>query len=139
MVSEHVDDSIRVLSWKTYDAASLEPVCAESQRHAGPRMRAPRRSVSTVTRVKLGEHEWCGLGHQHSWLGFRNHAKIAVSETGHVCVFGSMNDDYTQNRRGGDFYVIRDDVLAQSLRDIFVASECGKMPLHCDERLDRAP
>ena len=55
----------------------------------------------------------------------------AVSETGHVCVFGSMNDDYTQNRRGGDFYVFRDDVLAQSLRDTFVASECPRGRLLC--------
>lgn len=120
-VAELVDDSIRVLSWKTYDAASVAPVCS-----------GRRAVVSTVSRIKLGGHEWCGLGHQKSWRGFRNHAKIAVSEKGDVCVFGSMNDDWTQNRRGGDFYAIRDFDLARSLRSILIASECGEETLHCE-------
>jgi hypothetical protein len=56
----------------------------------------------------------------------RNHAKIGVSTTGDYAIFGDLNQegalsepcDVPQNTRGGLFYIVRNDGLAEGLRSL---------------------
>ena len=56
----------------------------------------------------------------------RNHAKVGVSKTGHLVIFGDMNQEGTltpkcavrQNKRGGLFFVVEDSVVAPSVRNL---------------------
>jgi Deoxyribonuclease II len=56
----------------------------------------------------------------------RNHAKIGVSASGNLAIFGDLNQegalsepcDLPQNTRGGLFFVVEDETLAAGLRDL---------------------
>jgi len=62
-------------------------------------------------------------------VGGSNHAKLGVSTSGNLAIFGDMNQegslsgpkcDVRQNPRGGMFYVLEDNTMADALRHMFL-------------------
>jgi hypothetical protein len=80
-----------------------------------------------VTNVETGHWNNTSFGLFGAASPDRNHAKIGVSAPdGNIAIFGDMNQEgalsgnckVRQNRRGGLFYVVADEMLANQLRDL---------------------
>jgi|ERR1043166_424128 hypothetical protein len=79
-----------------------------------------------VTNVETGHWEGTSFGLFGGSSPDRNHAKIGVSVTGNLAIFGDMNQEGAlsgncktkQNDRGGLFFVVQDAATAKSLRSL---------------------
>jgi Deoxyribonuclease II len=79
-----------------------------------------------VTNVQTGHWGNKSFGLTGAASPDRNHAKIGVSTTGNLSIFGDMNQEgalsgnckIRQNPRGGLFYVVEDQALARQMRDL---------------------
>jgi len=80
-----------------------------------------------VTNVETGHFESKSFGLFGGVSADRNHAKIGVSTTGNLAIFGDMNQEgvlsgpkcgIKQNKRGGLFFVVDDAPTANSLRSL---------------------
>ncbi len=79
-----------------------------------------------VTNVQTGHWGNTSFGLTGAASPDRNHAKIGVSTSGNLAIFGDMNQEgalsgkcnVRQNPRGGLFYIVEDQALASQLRDL---------------------
>jgi hypothetical protein len=114
-------ESLVVATWWTgpdrlQDTAAMTPGCwTPSLGSAGP-----------VRNAETGKWNNKTFGLTGAASPDRNHAKLAVSKTGDLAIFGDFNNqgalspdcDKSQNNRGGLFYVVEDRTLANELRDL---------------------
>ena len=127
-VSQVLKEELLVLSWHGAPATpAISPGDEKTQCLCSPDLSPKGLEVVTGLQTPDGKVTWCGqAGH--------NHAKIAISvdKTPSLVIFGSMNMQgnlsavnckSSQMERGGDFYVLTNPKLWESLNTIF-AQRC---------------
>jgi hypothetical protein len=78
------------------------------------------RAPGAVTNIETGHWDDTSFGLFGGASGNRNHAKIGVSTTGNLAIFGDMNQEgmlsgkcaVKQNKRGGLFFAVEDAATA---------------------------
>ncbi len=112
---------LRVATWltgpnKILDTTGTKPQCWDSTLDdPGP-----------VTNAETGQWKGTSFGLTGAPSPNRNHAKIGVSTSGKLAIFGDLNQagtlsepcDVSQNTRGGLFFVVENQVLAAGLRSL---------------------
>lgn len=101
---------------KIQDTAAMTPSCW------APSLGSP----GTIRNAERGLWQGKSFGLTGGTSPDRNHAKLGVSKTGKFVIFGDFNNegavaapcDHPQNTRGGLFYVVEDQGLADSVRDL---------------------
>jgi hypothetical protein len=97
-----------------------------------------------VTNVQTGHWGNTSFGLTGGASPDRNHAKIGVSTTGNIAIFGDLNQegalsgkkcDTRQNGRGGLFFVVEDEVIAKDLRNLL--SDAGPSPTRHQSKAKR--
>lgn len=96
-VSDILKQNLNILSWYAYP------------------WEEPTKQLTRIAKLKINDFEWTGTG-DTSPEG--NHAKIGVTQDESCIIFGSMNMQTSQAKRGGDFYVLYNSDLAKSFMSL---------------------